>query len=171
MAEAAGAVLRVLRAVEDAKAFQKTVLLARIRRHFAGQLAGRSIAVWDLALKPYTDDMREAPRRVLLEGPWNAGASVRAYDPAAMYENRRIYGERADLQLCDSAPGAVEGADALAIVTEWQEFRSPDFDTIKRSLASPVIFDGRNLYDPLQMNRLGFIYYAIGRGDSLGRSI
>jgi len=96
---------------------------------------------------------------------------VRAYDPVAVGETRRIYGDRPDLQLCDSAPAAVEGADALAIVTEWQEFRSPDFDTIARALAHPVIFDGRNLYDPQMMKRLGFTYYAIGRGDSLGRPI
>jgi UDPglucose 6-dehydrogenase len=99
-----------------------------------------------------------------MESLWEAGAKVRAYDPVAMAECARIYGERADLTLCKTAPEALEGADALAIVTEWKEFRSPDFDDIKRALRSPVIFDGRNLYDPEHMSRAGFSYYAIGRG-------
>jgi UDPglucose 6-dehydrogenase len=108
--------------------------------------------------------MREAASRVLMESLWKAGATVRAYDPVAMPECERIYGKRADLTLCRTSPEVLEGADALAIVTEWREFRSPDFDTMKAALRSPVIFDGRNIYDPAQMQRAGFSYYAIGRG-------
>jgi UDPglucose 6-dehydrogenase len=101
---------------------------------------------------------------VLIEALWNAGAKVRAFDPVAMPECRRIYGERADLELCAGSSETLHGADALIIVTEWREFRSPDFDEIKAALSAPVIFDGRNLYDPAQMARVGFSYYAIGRG-------
>jgi UDPglucose 6-dehydrogenase len=102
---------------------------------------------------------------VLLEQLWQAGAKVRAFDPAAMKETRRIFGERPDLMLCNRARETLEGADALAIVTEWKEFRSPDFDNLKKQLSSPVIFDGRNLYDPSMMRKHGFTYYAIGRGE------
>jgi len=109
--------------------------------------------------------MREAPSRVLLEQLWNAGANVRAFDPAAMNEARRIFGERPDLVLCKRARETLEGADALVIVTEWKEFRSPDFDNLKKQLKSPVIFDGRNLYDPSMMKKQGFSYYAVGRGE------
>ena len=168
-AERVGAQPRVLQAVEAANQSQKEVLFTRIQRHFGDRLAGRTIALWGLAFKPNTDDMREAPSRVLLEALWSAGVRVQAYDPVAMGETRRIYGERPDLKLCASAPEALEGADALAIVTEWQEFRSPDYDAIRSSLREPVIFDGRNLYDPPLLKRLGFTYFAIGRGDSLER--
>ena len=142
---------------------QKQVLFNKIKAHF-GDLQGRTIAVWGLAFKPNTDDMREAPSRVLMEALWAAGAKVRAYDPVAMPEASRIYGERSDLILCKTGPAALDGADALAIVTEWQEFRSPDFRHMKDTLKTPAIFDGRNLYDPAQMARAGFSYYAIGRG-------
>jgi UDPglucose 6-dehydrogenase len=168
-AERAGSEPRVLRAVEETNAAQKQVVFERIRAHFGGELAGRTLAVWGLAFKPNTDDMREAPSRVLLEQLWASGARVRAYDPVAMPEASRIYGARPDLVLCGSAPEALEGADALAIVTEWQEFRSPDFDAIGKSLRRPVIFDGRNLYDPQLLKRFGFTYYAIGRGEMPGR--
>ena len=154
----------ILAAVEKVNGRQKRVLFDKIERHF-GDLRGRTIAVWGLAFKPNTDDMREAPSRVLMEALWAAGARVRAYDPAAMAECRRIYGDRADLVLCKTSPQAIEGADALAIVTEWQEFRSPDFDYIKSALRSPLIFDGRNLYDPAHMARAGFSYHAIGRAN------
>jgi UDPglucose 6-dehydrogenase len=153
----------ILAAVEAVNHRQKQLLFGKIKRHF-GDLQGKIIAVWGLAFKPNTDDMREAPSRVLMEALWAAGASVRAYDPAAMPECRRIYGERADLKLCKTSPEAVQGADALAIVTEWQEFRSPDFDYIKSALRTSIIFDGRNLYDPAHMARAGFGYHAIGRG-------
>jgi UDPglucose 6-dehydrogenase len=153
----------ILTAVEDVNNRQKRVLFNKIKAHF-GDLSARTIAVWGLAFKPNTDDMREAPSRVLMEALWAAGAKVRAYDPVAMPECRRIYGDRADLVLCKTSPEAVQGADALAIVTEWQEFRSPDFDYIKSALRTSVIFDGRNLYDPAHMARAGFGYHAVGRG-------
>jgi UDPglucose 6-dehydrogenase len=153
----------ILAAVEAVNERQKTILFDKIKAHF-GELRGRTIALWGLAFKPNTDDMREAPSRVLMEALWQAGAKVRAYDPVAMPECARLYGRRADLTLCKASPEALQGADALAIVTEWREFRSPDFDYIKGALKSPVIFDGRNLYDPLHMARAGFSYYAIGRG-------
>jgi UDPglucose 6-dehydrogenase len=146
---------------------QKSVLLDKLHRHFDGKLAGKTIALWGLAFKPNTDDMREAPSRTLIEGLWAAGAKVRAYDPVANEEAQRIYGQRPDLTLVGSSTEALRGADALAIVTEWQEFRSPDFDTIKAELKQPAIFDGRNLYDPGFVRRFGLKYYAIGRGDSL----
>jgi UDPglucose 6-dehydrogenase len=166
-AKSVGYEARVLNSVEAVNHAQKRVLFDKIRRHFKGDLKGKTFAVWGLAFKPKTDDMREAPSRVLLEALWAAGAKARAYDPAAMKETKRIYGDRADLVLCSQAKGALEGADALVIVTEWQEFRSPDFDAIKKSLTSPVIFDGRNLYDPVTLKRAGFAYYAIGRGEPI----
>src|SRR6202795_361596 len=153
----------ILAAVEGVNNRQKQVLFNKIKAHF-GSLRGKTVALWGLAFKPNTDDMREAASRVLMESLWTAGAKVRAYDPVAMPECRRLYGERPDLVLCKTGPEVWEGADALAIVTEWQEFRSPDFDAIKRALRTPVIFDGRNLYEPAHMEQLGFSYYAIGRG-------
>jgi UDPglucose 6-dehydrogenase len=153
----------ILAAVESVNNRQKQVLFHKIKAHF-GDLRGKTLALWGLAFKPNTDDMREASSRVLMEALWTAGAKVRAYDPIANPECLRIYGHRADLTLCKTAPEALQGADALAIVTEWQEFRSPDFEHIKNALRAPVIFDGRNLYDPGQMAQAGFSYYAIGRG-------
>ncbi|MEZ5512807.1 MAG: UDP-glucose/GDP-mannose dehydrogenase family protein [Steroidobacteraceae bacterium] len=155
---------RILAAVEDVNDAQKEVLFAKILKHFGGKLRGKSFAIWGLAFKPKTDDLREAPSRVLIEKLWEAGADVRAYDPAAMPEMRRIYGERPDLTLCAQALQTLTGADALVIVTEWQEFRSPDFDALRKSLKAPVIFDGRNLYDPALLRQQGFQYYAVGRG-------
>jgi UDPglucose 6-dehydrogenase len=159
----------MLQAVESVNERQKHVLFDKISRFFDGNLKGKVIALWGLSFKPNTDDMREASSRVLMEALWNAGARVRAYDPAASIEAHRIYGDRVDLTLCKSVQEALEGADALAIATEWREFRSPDFDAIKATLRNPVIFDGRNLYDPSLLGRLGFRYFAIGRGDSLPR--
>jgi UDPglucose 6-dehydrogenase len=153
----------ILTAVESVNNRQKHVLFSKIKAHF-GDLRGKTIGLWGLAFKPNTDDMREAASRVLMEALWAAGAKVRAYDPVAMPECLRIYGERGDLVLCKSSPEVLEGADALAIVTEWREFRSPDFDAIKATLRTPAIFDGRNIYDPGRMARAGFSYYAIGRG-------
>src|SRR3984893_2032657 len=153
----------VLTAVEIVNNRQKRVLFDKIRAHF-GDLRGKTIALWGLAFKPNTDDMREAASRVLMESLWSAGAKVRAYDPVAMPECVRIYGQRDDLILCKTSPEVLDGADALAIVTEWREFRSPDFDHIKSVLRTPAIFDGRNIYDPAYMARAGFSYYAIGRG-------
>jgi UDPglucose 6-dehydrogenase len=153
----------ILTAVESVNNRQKQVLFNKIKAHF-GELRGKTVAVWGLAFKPNTDDMREASSRVLMESLWSAGAKVRAYDPVAMPECLRIYGHRPDFALCKTGNEALEGADALAIVTEWQEFRSPDFDHMKSALRTPVIFDGRNIYDPQQMAQAGFSYYAIGRG-------
>jgi UDPglucose 6-dehydrogenase len=158
----------LLDAVEAVNARQKRVLYDKIERYFGGQLAGRTIALWGLAFKPNTDDMREAPSRTVMELLWNAGARVRAYDPVAAVEAERLYGARDGLVLTETALEACEGADALAIVTEWQEFRSPDFDEIKARLSQPVIFDGRNLFDPDFVARFGFRYFGIGRGESLG---
>jgi UDPglucose 6-dehydrogenase len=168
-AAAAGYHAELLTAVESVNERQKTVLFDKISQFFDGELKGKVFALWGLAFKPNTDDMREASSRVLIDQLLGAGARVRAYDPVALTEARRIYGERSDLVLCRSAAEALNGADALAIVTEWREFRSPDFDAIKSALRTPVIFDGRNLYDPSLLSRLGFGYFAIGRGDSLRR--
>jgi UDPglucose 6-dehydrogenase len=157
----------LLQAVESVNRRQKAVLFQKISRHFGGDLRGKTFALWGLAFKPNTDDMREAPSRSLMEALWQAGAKVRAYDPVAIEEARRIYGDRADLELVQNAEEALTGADALAIATEWQEFRSPDFDSLRAKLKQPVIFDGRNLYDPNFLKQFGFIYYGIGRGASV----
>ena len=154
----------ILLAVESVNRRQKEVLVHKMQQHFGAGLKGKSVALWGLAFKPNTDDMREAPARTIIEMLWKAGARVRVYDPVALNEAIRIYGERADLIICKSAYEAAAGADALAIVTEWQEFRSPDFERLKELLTSAVIFDGRNLYDPGMVARFGFTYYAIGRG-------
>ena len=163
-ARAAGFEPKVLQAVEDRNEAQKAVVFDKIHRHFGGDLAGRVVALWGLSFKPNTDDMREAAARVLMEALWSAGAKVQAYDPQAMEEAQRIYGEREDLMLCGTKEAALRGADALVVMTEWQAFRAPDFDLIKERLGAPVIFDGRNLYDPARMARKGIAYYGIGRG-------
>jgi UDPglucose 6-dehydrogenase len=157
---------RILAAVEAVNAAQKERLFELIAGHF-GDLAGRTIAVWGLAFKPNTDDMREAPARVLLERLWAAGAKVRAFDPEAHHEARRLFGERADLLLADDAFGALDGADALVILTEWKAFWSPDFMRIRNALRVPAIFDGRNIYDPKAVEAAGIAYYGIGRGRSV----
>jgi len=154
----------LLSAVENVNSRQKRRLFEKIDHYFKGDLGGKTIALWGLAFKPNTDDMREAPSRVLMESLWNAGARVQAFDPVAMDETRRIYGERVDLQLVNDPLEALEGADGLALVTEWNLFRSPDFETMKTQLRQPVIFDGRNLYDPTFVRRQGFEYFGIGRG-------
>lgn len=154
---------RVLQAVEAVNNDQKSSLVDKIKKHFRDDLQGKTIAMWGLAFKPNTDDMREAPSRKILEELWAAGVQVRAYDPVAMHEAKRIYGERNDLILADNPEEALKGADALVIVTEWKVFMSPDFELIKQELASPVIFDGRNIYNPDMMEQLGFFYYSIGR--------
>jgi UDPglucose 6-dehydrogenase len=164
-ARGAGYEAKLLDAVESVNNAQKRVLFDKITKHYGGNLTGKTFAVWGLAFKPGTDDMREAPSRVLLEALWKAGATVRAFDPAAAKEAKRIWGDRADLTLTTRAREALDGADALVIVTEWKEFRSPDFDHLKKVLKAPVVFDGRNLYDPVAMKKQGFKYYAIGRGE------
>ena len=157
---------KLLRSVQDVNTRQKHVLMEKIRFHFLGNLKDRTIAIWGLAFKPNTDDMREAPSRVLMEALWEAGAKVRAYDPVALEEARRIYGERSDLYLADTPEDALQGADALALVTEWRIFQSPDFEEVKHLLREPVIFDGRNIYDSHFLTCKGFSYYGIGRGNS-----
>jgi UDPglucose 6-dehydrogenase len=166
---AAGYSARLLEAVEAVNHNQKTKLYDFILRYFNGNVRGRTIALWGLAFKPNTDDMREASSRQLMEALWEAGAKVRAFDPEAREEARRLYGERGDLVLCDSAYQALDGADALAIVTEWKAFRSPDFARIRTILKEPAIFDGRNLYEPAAVEEAGLAYYGIGRGRSVAR--
>jgi UDPglucose 6-dehydrogenase len=166
-AEEIGYDAELVRAVDRVNDRQKQSLFRKISAHFGGKLKGRTLALWGLAFKPNTDDMREAPSCVLMEALWAAGAKVRAYDPQAMGETARIFGSRPDLKLCESADEALDGADALAVVTEWQEFRSPDFERIRGALKGPVIFDGRNLYDPRLLAKQGFAHYAIGRGKAL----
>jgi len=158
---------RLLGAVEAVNRQQKGKLFELISRHFDGQLAGKTVALWGLAFKPNTDDMREAPSRMLMEALWDAGAKVRAFDPEARQEAARLYGGRHDLVLCEEAAAALQGADALVVVTEWKAFRSPDFARIRAALSVPVIFDGRNLYDPATVEEAGLAYYGIGRGRSL----
>ena len=154
---------RILEAVEAVNADQKESLFEKMRKHFRGELKGRTIALWGLAFKPNTDDMREAPSRRLMEELWSAGAVVQAYDPVAMDEAKRIYGDRESLRLVEHPEEALKGADALAVVTEWMVFRSPDFEEVKKTLKAPVVFDGRNIYNPDLMEQLGFAYYSIGR--------
>ena len=166
-ASAAGYTARVLEAVEAVNYSQKEKLFEYISRHFSGDLAGKTVALWGLSFKPNTDDMREASSRVLMEKLWAAGASIKAYDPEAMEETQRIYGSRADLALMGTKESALEGADFLVICTEWQVFRAPDFELIKKKLSVPLIFDGRNLFEPQLMLEYGLHYYAIGRGLSV----
>jgi UDPglucose 6-dehydrogenase len=160
---------QILAAVESVNARQKEVLVEKMRLHFGERLKGSTIALWGLAFKPNTDDMREAPSRTIIDCLFRAGARVRAYDPVAATEAKRIYAGHESFELARNAYEAVEGADALAIVTEWQEFRSPDFERLKQLLKAPLIFDGRNLYDPAMVSRFGLTYHAIGRGRSVER--
>ena len=160
---------RLLDAVDAVNDSQKYRLFALLQQHFDGDLRGRTIAVWGLAFKPNTDDMREAASRTLLEELWTAGATVRAFDPEAMEEARRIYGERADFALCEDAFDTLADASALVIVTEWKAFRSPDFERIRAALREPVLFDGRNMFEPEMVESAGLAYYGIGRGRSVKR--
>ncbi|CNG37232.1 UDP-glucose dehydrogenase family protein [Yersinia kristensenii] len=169
-AESCGYQPQLLQAVEQINNEQKFKLVEFILHHFNSQLAGKTLALWGLAFKPNTDDMREAPSRILMESLWKAGVTIQAYDPEAMDEAQRIYGARDDLKLMGTKESALQGADALIICTEWQNFRAPDFEMIKSRLKHPVIFDGRNLYDPERLNRQGFTYYGIGRGASINRA-
>ena len=155
--------------VECVNERQKQRLFEKISQHFDGKLAGKTVAVWGLSFKPKTDDMREASSRVLIDSLLAAGATVRAYDPEALAEARRVYPDRTGLTLSESSGDALQGADALAIVTEWQEFRSPDFRLMKQMLGDAVVFDGRNLYDPALLESFGLAYYAVGRGRSVAR--
>lgn len=154
---------RVLKAVEARNQEQKTTLYSKIFNHFDGHLSGKTFALWGLSFKPNTDDMREAPSRVLMEALWRAGANVQAFDPKAMEEAQRIYGSRDDLTLTGTKEAALKNADALIIVTEWQAFRAPDFDVLSARLKQPLIFDGRNLFDPQRLSKRGFTYVSVGR--------
>lgn len=169
-AQQAGYSAELLQAVEAVNFRQKSKLFEKISTHFGGDLAGKTVAVWGLAFKPQTDDMREASSRVLMEALWHAGAKVRAYDPEAMDETHRIYGDREDLTLVKHQDEALMGADALAICTEWKPFRVPDFDAMGSLMNNRLIFDGRNLYDPTLLAELGFVYYGMGRGESIVQS-
>jgi len=159
----AGHALRVLNAVEDANDAQKLVLVDKVVAHFGEDLSGKHFAVWGLAFKPNTDDMREAPSRVIIAELFRRGATVTAYDPVAMDETRRIFGDEPRLAYAERPMQALDGADALLIVTEWKEFRSPDFQVIKAKLKSPVVFDGRNVFDPQLPREAGLTYLSIGR--------
>ena len=158
-----GLPLKILQAVEEVNHAQKNVLLQKITKRFGNDLKGKHFALWGLAFKPGTDDMRDATSRVVMEGLWARGATVTAYDPAAAKETRHIYGDRKDLSYVDDPEDALQGADSLIIVTEWKAFKSPDFSIIKARLKTPIIFDGRNLFEPTSMAALGIEYYGIGR--------
>ncbi|MCE7032795.1 UDP-glucose/GDP-mannose dehydrogenase family protein [Lysobacter sp. GX 14042] len=158
---------KLLNAVEEVNERQKGHVFGLISRHYGGKVAGKTFALWGLAFKANTDDMRAASSRTLMEQLWEAGARVQAYDPEARDETRRIYGDREDLTLCESADEALEGADALVAITEWREFRSPQFDALKAALADAVLFDGRNMYDPEEVEAAGIAHYGIGRGRSI----
>jgi len=155
---------RVIEGVETVNERQKRVLFDKLLAHFDGDIDGKCFGMWGLAFKPNTDDMREAPSRTIIELLIEHGASVRAYDPEANAEAKRIFGSTPQLSVCERREETLNGADALIVVTEWNEFRSPDFGRIREALAQPVIFDGRNLYDPDYLTQLGFTHYAIGRG-------
>lgn len=159
----------LIESVDRVNQQQKHKLFSYVQKHFKNDIAGKTFAIWGLSFKPNTDDMREAPSRVLIEALWKAGAKVQAYDPVAMDETQRIYGLRDDLKLVGTKEAALENADALIICTEWKNFRAPDFDFIKNTLNQPTIIDGRNLYDPERMRDHGFNYYAVGRGLSVQR--
>jgi UDPglucose 6-dehydrogenase len=160
-ARAAGMPLYVMEAVERVNDAQKQVLLKKIRRHYGDALPGKTLSIWGLAFKPRTDDIREAPALALIDGLLAAGTALRVHDPEAMGNVRRVFGDK--LIYCDRPYGALEASDGLAIITEWQEFRNPDFEVMRRLMRQPVIFDGRNLYDPRLPANFGFTYYSIGR--------
>jgi UDPglucose 6-dehydrogenase len=153
----------LLTAVERVNNRQKQLLFKKILKHYQGDIKGKTFALWGLAFKPKTDDMREAPSRVLLEALIDAGAIVRAFDPEAMHEARKIYPEKTGLILCQTQDEALKGANALCVVTEWKNFWSPDFDDLKTKLSDAVIFDGRNLYNPNALKKMDITYYGIGR--------
>jgi UDPglucose 6-dehydrogenase len=156
----------LLQAVEAINERQKHKLFERVKAFYRGDLRGKTFAVWGLAFKPNTDDMRDAPSRVLLESLWAAGANVRAFDPEAMQETQKLYPNESKLMLMGTPESVLTGADALIVCTEWQQFKAPDFDLIQQRLNAPVIFDGRNLYDADRMARNGFKYFPMGRGES-----
>jgi UDPglucose 6-dehydrogenase len=161
MAQSRGLPARMMEAVDEVNEAQKDVLVRKVMDHFGEDVRGKTVAIWGLAFKPRTDDIREAPALVLIDALLAAGASLRVHDPEALANVKAVYGDK--LTYCDRPYGALEQADALAIATEWNEFRNPDFEVMGRLLRQPVIFDGRNLYDPARMATLGFTYHGIGR--------
>jgi len=166
MGRKVGQELQMMQSVDDVNEAQKQVIFQKIVKHYGGKLAGKTFAIWGLAFKPRTDDIREAPALVLIDALLKSGAKCRVHDPEAMANVKAIYSEK--LVYCDKPYGVLEGADALAILTEWQEFRTPDFELMKKLLTAAVIFDGRNIYDEKAMAQQGFDYYAIGRGKRIG---
>jgi UDPglucose 6-dehydrogenase len=169
-AEQVGYTARLLNAVEAVNVVQKTALFSKLSSHFGdeAQMGGKTIAVWGLAFKPNTNDMREAPSRTLMEALWQSGAIVQAYDPVAMGEAERIYGKHVGLTLCSDKYAALQGADALVICTEWQQFRVPDFAEMATRMRSKVIVDGRNLYQPHKLLAEGWTYFCVGRTTTSG---
>ncbi|MCK4312788.1 MAG: UDP-glucose/GDP-mannose dehydrogenase family protein, partial [Candidatus Cloacimonetes bacterium] len=163
MAKEAGTAVRVLQSVEAVNEDQKTVLVRKVKSHFGDNLAVLTFAIWGLSFKPKTDDMREAPSITIINGLLEAGATVQAYDPVAMDEANRVFGENPKIKYVHGNYDALKGADALLLITEWNQFRYPDFEKVKELLNKPVIFDGRNQYNPKELKELGFSYYAIGR--------
>ena len=162
---------RILKAVESVNTDQKRHLVELITKHYQSigisSLKNKTFALWGLAFKPQTDDIREATSRIVMQELWNLGAKIQAYDPEAMSETQKAYGQRDDMLLCGTKEAAIKGADALIICTEWRHFWSPDFTLLSESLTDKVIFDGRNIYNPASMNELGLAYYGIGRGKSI----
>jgi UDPglucose 6-dehydrogenase len=164
MAREAGGTSHIMESVDRVNDLQKHVLFAKLKAHYGASLKEKTLAIWGLSFKPRTDDVREAPALVLIESLLKEGVKLRVHDPEALANVRSQYGDQ--LTYCDRPYGAAEGADGLVIVTEWQEFRNPDFEVVRRLLKSPVIFDGRNLYDPANLSGIGFTYYSIGRQDA-----
>jgi len=163
MASALGYDSHILKAVEEVNALQKMVLVDKLVSHYGSDLTGKCFAIWGLAFKPQTDDMREAPAIVIIDALIALGATIRAYDPVAMDEARKIFGNNTDITFCESEYQAVENTDAMLLITEWHQFRYPDFTLLKELMRTPVILDGRNQYNPTSVKELGFSYYAIGR--------
>jgi len=163
MADDTGTKTRVLQAVEDVNNDQKSVLVTKVKKHFGKELSGMTFAIWGLAFKPKTDDMREAPSITIIKGLIDSGAVVQAYDPVAMDEANRVFGENPKIKYTHGNYDALKGADALLLITEWNQFRYPDFEKMKNLLKNPVIFDGRNQYDPKELKEIGFTYFGIGR--------
>jgi UDPglucose 6-dehydrogenase len=155
--------LKILQSVEDVNERQKMILVDKVKQHFGEDLRGKTFAIWGLAFKPQTDDMREAPSRVIIEALLKSGAKVKTYDPIALEEAKRIFHGKEEIEYYKDDYEVLENADALLLITEWHQFRYPDFAKIKLLLKEPVIFDGRNQYDPSNMKELGFTYYSIGR--------
>ncbi len=159
--------LSILRAVEEVNATQKLRFIERIRKHLGGSFAGKTLGVWGLAFKPGTDDLREAPALELIQAALHEGAKIRVHDPVAMEHGKKLFEGNQSVQFSENPYDALNGADALCIVTEWKPFREPDFARMKKAMKAPVIFDGRNLYEPLRVRELGFTYYSIGRAASV----